>query len=507
MSVLHFPWIELAVLAPLLGALWLLRVRDPDQARKGSLIAAGVALLAATGGFVDFLTLHIFEAHDRWDVLEHFLNRDLLVIDELGAPLLPLTALLYFLTILATLRTKARRFSFALALVSESLALATFACKIPWGIVVLLIAGVVPPLIELRRRGRPTHVFALHMGVFALLLVFGQWLAGRSADPVHPSLVAVAAIGLAVLLRNGVVPVHCWLSDLFENASFGSALLFVAPMPGVYGAMRLLLPVAPSWMLQLIAVLSLTTAVYAAGLALVQQDSRRFFSYLFLSHSSLVLVGLEIATRVGLTGALCVWLSVGLSLGAFGLTLRAVESRVGRISLAEYHGLYPQLPLLAAFFLLTGLASIGFPGTVGFVGTELLIDGAVEYSPAVGVLAVIAGALNGLAIMQVYFRIFTGARHPATVNLTARPPERVAMLVFTLLILLGGWLPQPGVASRYHAARELHHIRASRSLGDPGDDDDGDPDDNDDDDPEDDNDDDRSESVQPGKPRHQERDD
>ena len=174
------------------------------------------------------------------------------------------------------------------------------------------------------------------------------------------------------------------MTDLFEHATFGTALLFVTPMVGAYGVTRLVLPVAPPEVLQAISLASLVTAVYAAGMALVQREARRFFCYLFLSHSSLVLVGLETATPIGLTGALSLWLSVALSLTGFGLTMRCVESRTGRISLAEFHGLYQHVPMLAALFLITGLASIGFPGTAGFVGLELLVEGAIQALPARG---------------------------------------------------------------------------------------------------------------------------
>ena len=208
----------------------------------------------------------------------------------------------------------------------------------------------------------------------------------------------------AVLVRNGILPMHCWMTDLFEHATFGTALLFVTPMVGTYAAMRLVFPIAPGWMLHGIASLSLVTALYAAGMALVQREARRSFCYLFLSHSSLVLIGLEMATPIGVTAALCMWLSLTLSMAGFGLTLRAIEARTGRLSLDKFHGLYSHTPRLAAFFLITGLASIGFPGTVGFLGTELLVDGMVFSFPLAGVAVVIAGALNGLAVLQFYFR-------------------------------------------------------------------------------------------------------
>src|SRR5262249_50234126 len=156
-------------------------------------------------------------------------------------------------------------------------------------------------------------------------------------------------------------------------------------LTGVYLAVRLVLPIAPDWLLQSIGLFSLATAVYAAGMAVVQREARRFFAYLFLSHASLGLVGLELHTTTSLTGALALWVSVALALSGFGLTLRALEARFGRLSLADFHGLYEQSPMLAVCFLLTGLASVGFPGTLGFVATELLVDGAVEVNLYVGV--------------------------------------------------------------------------------------------------------------------------
>src|SRR5262249_33949386 len=164
--------------------------------------------------------------------------------------------------------------------------------------------------------------------------------------------------------------------DLFEHAPFGSALLFVAPLGAMYAVVRLILPVAPEWVLQVVSWASLVTAVYTAGMAAVQRDARRMLAYLFLSHASLVMVGLELHTTISLTGALCLWVSVALSLGGVGLTLRALEARFGRLSLTTHHGLYPQSPALAVCFLLTGLTAVGFPGTLGFVAAELLADGA-----------------------------------------------------------------------------------------------------------------------------------
>ncbi|TWT69430.1 proton-conducting transporter transmembrane domain-containing protein [Crateriforma conspicua] len=459
MQELHLPRMELSIVIPILGAIIVSRLRDSAIARIACLITCSLTLACATGEWIDFVRLGTFEAHDHWDLIETIFHQDVFVIDELNAPLLPLAALLCLLTALSTLRTKANRFSFNAMLASEAILMATLSCRNAWGIVGLLIAAVVPVWLELRQRGRCTRVFTIHMSLFAALLLCGQWMVAAGAVFIGGALLTVAA-----LLRTGIVPLHCWMTDLFEKATLGTALLFVTPMTGAYAVMRLVLPIAPDWALQSIAVVSLITAVYAGCMALVQHEARRFFCYLLLSQSSLVLVGLEIATPIGLTGALCVWISVGLSLGGFGLTLRSVEARVGRISLDEFHGLYEHMPTLAALFLLTGLASIGFPGTIGFIGIELLVESAVEVYPWIGMTVVLAAALNGIAILQAYFRIFTGHRHMATFSLRARRSEKIAVFVLSFLIIFGGLYPQWSVASRYHAAIELIRQRTA-ALG------------------------------------------
>jgi NADH-quinone oxidoreductase subunit M len=144
-----------------------------------------------------------------------------------------------------------------------------------------------------------------------------------------------------------------------------------------------------------------------------------------------------------------------LALGGFGLTLRALEARYGRLSLTDFRGLYDQSPALAICFALTGLASIGFPGTLGFVATELLVDGAVEANLTVGLAVVLATLLNGVAVVRAYFLLFTGARHASAVALTIGPRERVAVLTLAALILGGGLVPQPGIASRHRAAEAI----------------------------------------------------
>jgi NADH-quinone oxidoreductase subunit M len=464
MNLLQLPWLELAVLIPLVGALWVSRFRDQYAAHRWCLAFTATGLISAVLASLAFYYLPAGAA--RVDLLPYGLGREFLRLDELSAPLLPAVALLHFLTAFATTRTKMRRYSFTWSLTSEALRMAAFGTTDPALLIALLAVGIIPAYVELRNRRQPTGVFVAHMAVFVGLLGVGLAFLDPGADRQSPW--ATFPLLAAVLVRCGVFPLHCWLTDWFEHASLGNAMLFVAPLAGVYAAVRLVLPFAPDWALQGLAMLSLGTAVYAAGMAVVQRETRRFFAYLLLSHSSLVLVGLELVgvqwvepskgehlRTICLTGALALWISVVLSLGGFGLTLRALEARFGRLSLSDFHGLYEHSPALAVCFLLTGLASVGFPGTLGFVATELLVDGAVEANLGVGIAVVVAGALNGIAVLRAYFYLFTGTRHVSTVSLNITVRERVAVLTLAALILGVGLHPQPNIESRHRAAEAI----------------------------------------------------
>ncbi len=462
MSLLSLPWLELAILFPLFGSAVVGCLREPDRARKWFLVFSGSALACVLIAWGDFVLRSEGDRIEPWSLVSRLLGPGFFLVDVLNAPLLALTALLYLLTAFSKTRTNVRQFSFAWTLFSAAVMLALLGCQKPWGVIIFLALGILPPLLELLARKKPIGVFISHMAAFLGLLVLG-WAC------INPKEVApwwaVLPLTIAILIRSGIAPFHCWVTDLFEHTTFGTALLFVTPMSGAYAAVRLLFPIAPAWVLSGIGLLALLTALYASGMALAQHEVRRFFCYLFVSHAALVLVGMDTTEPVGLTGGLCVWLSVALALAGFGQTLRALEARHGRLSLKSYHGLYEHTPALAVCFLLTGLASVGFPGTFGFLGTEMLVDGAVEAYPYVGVAVVLVAALNGIAVVKAYFLLFTGKRHVSAVPLGMRRRERFAVLTLAVLILLGGVFPHPGVASRYQAAEDLIKERELRASG------------------------------------------
>jgi NADH-quinone oxidoreductase subunit M len=142
-----------------------------------------------------------------------------------------------------------------------------------------------------------------------------------------------------------------------------------------------------------------------------------------------------------------------------------LEARRGRLDLTTYHGAYERMPLLATSFLAMGLACTGFPGTLGFVGHELLVEGAVDVFPIVGFAVVIVSALTGLAVLRMYFSLFCGRSevmaHPnLRLGLRAREAWTFVALVIALVGL--GLTPRPLVDSRFDASEEILRLRQER---------------------------------------------
>ncbi len=452
MTLFMLPWLEIAAVIPAAGAALIGSTRGRPFAARTAFVATSLALAATLLAMASYGLANDGEVPD---IVGGWAGRPVFRLDRLSGPLPVLVAVLHSITALATARVTWSRASFAAILAMESIQLAVVSCVDPWTLVALLSLGAVPPAVKMVAQGKPARVFIMHMAAFAALLA-GGWAGMEAGAAWAPAVVAVA-----VLLRSGCFPGHLWALELFEHASLGTALLFVAPLSGVYAAARLLLPTAPDAVLNAVGLVALVTTLHAAGMATVQRDMRRFFAYLFLSHAALVMGGLEAQSATSLTGGLTLWVSVAVSLGGLCLTLRAVEARFGRLPLAPHHGLYAQTPLVAVGFLLTGLAAVGFPGMLGFVAAELLITGLMPVDPVVAVGLTVATAINGIAIVRAYLLIFTGKNRPAAPRMDGTPRERgVILAVVAALLILGLW-PRPLVNDRHAAAAEILARRLS----------------------------------------------
>jgi NADH-quinone oxidoreductase subunit M len=186
-----------------------------------------------------------------------------------------------------------------------------------------------------------------------------------------------------------------------------------------------------------------------------------------MSQSALVMAGLDCTSVSALAGGLLVWLSAGLAFAGLARSVLVLEARRGRLDLTGYHGGYERMPVLGISFLALGLACTGFPGTLGFVGQELLVDGAVDAFPLMGFAVVVASALTGLAVLRMYFSLFCGrpdrmAHSSLRYGLTRREAWTFVALVITLIGL--GLVPRPLVDSRFAAGDDILQRRELRTL-------------------------------------------
>jgi len=464
MNLHAVPWLELGLISPVLGAALAARCRDARAGWRIAFSSSGAAFACSLLAWAGHIALAARGEPSPPGVIDRLSGVRIFGLDEMTGPLLPFVALLHLLIVAGTTGGKAARLSFGSLLALESVNLAAFAAIHPQVLAGLLALGTVVPVFELSSRGRSIRLYSAHMGIFLLLLGLGLGVGHREG---YATTLAWVPLTVAVLIRCGIAPFHLWIGDLFSRGAFGTAILVVTPMTGVLAAVRLLVPVCPDAALEPLGALSLVTAVYAAGLAVVQVEVRRFMACLCIGNTALVLTGISLGSEIGVTAALGLWISAGIALTGAAFALRAAESRIGVITLVEFRGLYSRAPALAVCFLSAGLATVGFPGTLGLLPLEVLIERAVAANILIGPAIAIAIALNGFAILRAYAIVFTGRPHASVIPLSVTQRERFTVLALALLVFVGGVLPQPLLDSRQEAARALIEQRARHSPATP----------------------------------------
>ncbi len=460
--------VALAALPALVIGASFLRV-DVERLRRLAVVSAVAMLLAALVIAVSppLRALSIRSAALSWVPGGEAILR----IDTLSAVLLPFASGLWLLTVAVTPRAALDRGGLRRTALATLITLASFLTE---SAVVLLLLSVASVWTFLSALADPAHqyqrrVVAAYLGFSTLLFGLGVvLLIGPGVQNTTIETAGMWLIVIAALVRKGIVPFHAWVPEVFDQGRLGPAILFSAPQIGAYMTVVLIVPRASPDMLRMIAILALGTAVYGAALALVQTSARRACGYLFMSQSALVMAGLDCTSASALAGGLLVWLSAGLAFAGLARCVLVLETRRGRLDLTTYHGGYERMPLLAISFLAMGLACTGFPGTLGFVGQELLVDGAVDVFPVMGFAVVLASALTGLAVLRMYFSLFCGRSDPlAHSGLRFGLTRREAWTFVALVIALVGFgvAPRPLVDSRFAASDEILRLRRVRMLG------------------------------------------
>ncbi len=215
-------------------------------------------------------------------------------------------------------------------------------------------------------------------------------------------------VGFAILA--GLWPFHTWAPTGHVAAPTAASMLLagVVMKLGAYGALRvglMLLPAGAKAWGATIAVLAVIGIVYAALVALVQQDFKFVIGYSSVSHMGFVLLGLAAANPRGLAGGVLQMFSHGVIAGLlFAVVGRMVYDRTHTRELTVLEGLAlaRALPFAAVVFVLASAASMGLPGFSGFVAELQVLIGTWQAFPAaavaagVGVLLSVAFTLRAL---------------------------------------------------------------------------------------------------------------
>jgi len=434
-------------------------VVDVERLRRLAVVSAATMLLA---GVTMAASPRLHQLSIRTSLLTWNPGGEaVLRINDLSSVLLPFAAGLWLLTVAVTPRSALDRGGLRRTAFATLLTLGSFLTESALVLLLLSVGSVwtfVSALSDEAHRTQRRIAVAYLGGSTALFGIGVALLVGPGVESTRLESAGLWLIVIAALMRKGIVPFHAWVPEVFEHGRLGPTILFNAPQVGAYITVVLIVPRASPQMLRVIALLALGTAVYGAALALVQTSARRACGYLFVSQSALVMAGLDCTSAGALAGGLLVWLSAGLAFGGLARAILVLEARRGRLDLATYHGGYERVSVLAITFLATGLACTGFPGTLGFVGQELLVNGAVEAFPVMGFAIVIASALTGLAVMRMYFSLFCGradayALRDLRLGLT---PREAWTFVALVAVLIGfGLAPRPLVDSRFAASDEI----------------------------------------------------
>ncbi|HUJ59113.1 MAG TPA: NADH-quinone oxidoreductase subunit M [Kofleriaceae bacterium] len=270
------------------------------------------------------------------------------------------------------------------------------------------------------------------------------------------------AFALAFAIKVPLFPLHTWLPDAHVEAPTAGSVILAGVLLkfGIYGFIRYAIPLFPhgavAWAPAL-AILAVIGIIYGAFVAFAQDDVKKLVAYSSVSHLGFCMLGVVSMTMLGVEGSIYAMLSHGLTTGGLFLGIGVLYERRHTRRLAEYGGIWKQMPVFAGLFLIVVMGSAGLPSLSGFVGEFATIFGTFNAPDASGSLLLIpsprllgALAATGVILGAVYLlymfqKVFFGkldkARNGKLPDL--RPHELLTFGILAIAIFLGGLFPRP----------------------------------------------------------------
>jgi NADH-quinone oxidoreductase subunit M len=252
------------------------------------------------------------------------------------------------------------------------------------------------------------------------------------------------ALFLGFAFKVPMFPFHTWLPDAHVEAPTAGSVILAGVLlkMGTYGFLRFAIPMCPQTVLDPVTVkimmtLASVAIIYGALVAMMQKDMKKLVAYSSVSHMGYVMLGIFAYNLQGVSGGILQMFNHGIITGALFLIVGLVYERRHSRMIADFGGLARVMPIYAALFSVFTFASIGLPGTNGFIGEFLILVGAFasDYRAAavVGAFGIILGAGYMLWLYQRV--IFNPIVHEENENLSDLNLREIATLA-PLLVLV-----------------------------------------------------------------------
>ena len=463
------PILSLLTFLPLVGALFIFSIRGDNE--TVALNARSVALW--TTGINFFLSLYIWFNFDPSTADFQFVEKVEWMpvlglqyhmgIDGISMLFVLLTTLLLPICILASweaIQTRVKEYMISF-LILETLMVGMF-CALDLMVFYIYFEGVlIPMFLIIGIWGGPRRVYAafklflytLLGSVLMLLAMFAMYVDAGTTDivqlmnhnfPAELQTWLFLAFFASFAVKVPMWPVHTWLPDAHVEAPTAGSVILAGVLLkfGGYGLLRFSLPMFPLATVDftpMVYTLSIIAVVYTSFVALVQEDMKKLIAYSSVAHMGFVTIGAFTLTIQGVEGAIYVMLSHGIVSAALFLIVGVVYDRIHSRDIEVYGGLVHRMPGYALTFMFFMLASVGLPGTGGFIGEFLVLLGAFQVNAWVCALAALGVILGAAYMLYLYRRIIFGELTKDVLKKIADMSPR-EWAVFAPLIILTLWM-------------------------------------------------------------------